>query len=236
MITDQYVWFTWSVAFLIPWFLLYGFFPRHRQAMLWASAFTAPFGLTEPLFVPEYWSPPSLFDLAARTGFDLESLVFCFGIGGVAAVLANVVTGKRTTPIGEMERHRKRHRLHRWVLVFPFVTFIALLPLGWNPIYPGIIAMLTGAALAVICRPDLALNTVFGGGLFLTYYGILLLGLEWLAPGYVDRVWNLPALSGIRLGFMPLEELLFAFAFGSYWAGVYEHFNWRGLETVHVDG
>lgn len=51
------------------------------------SLATAPFGLTEPLFVPEYWNPPTLFDLAQRTGFDLESLIFCFGIGGVSSVL-----------------------------------------------------------------------------------------------------------------------------------------------------
>jgi hypothetical protein len=46
-----------------------------------------PFGLTEPLFVPRYWDPPSLFNLAATTGFDIESLIFCFAIGGIGAVL-----------------------------------------------------------------------------------------------------------------------------------------------------
>ena len=34
--------------------------------LAWASIGTAPFGLTEPVFVPEYWSPPSLFDPAQR--------------------------------------------------------------------------------------------------------------------------------------------------------------------------
>jgi hypothetical protein len=32
--------------------------------------------LTEPLFVPDYWNPPSLFDLARRSGFDIESVIF----------------------------------------------------------------------------------------------------------------------------------------------------------------
>lgn len=50
--------------------------------MLRVSLLTAPFGLTEPLFVPEYWNPPSLFVLEQRTGFDLEIFIFCFGIGG----------------------------------------------------------------------------------------------------------------------------------------------------------
>jgi hypothetical protein len=40
-------------------------------------------------------------------------------------------------------------------------------------------------------------------------------------------VWNLGALSGVEVLFMPMEELLFAFAFGAYRSGVYEHFTWR---------
>jgi hypothetical protein len=53
--------------------------------MLRVSTLTALFGLTQPLFVPAYWNPPSLFDLAHRTGFDIESLIFCFAIGGLGA-------------------------------------------------------------------------------------------------------------------------------------------------------
>ncbi len=39
-------------------------------------------------------------------------------------------------------------------------------------------------------------------------------------------VW-LAALSGVMLYGIPLEELLFGFAFGMYWTGVYEHLTWR---------
>ena len=92
MISDRYAWLTWAFAFLVPWTALYLTFPWHRRTMLWASLFTAPFGLTEPLFVPKYWNPPSLFSLAQQTGFDIESLIFTFGIGGVAAVFYPVLT------------------------------------------------------------------------------------------------------------------------------------------------
>lgn len=43
----------------------------------------------------------------------------------------------------------------------------------------------------------------------------------------VERVWNLEALSGLRVVGFPLEELLFAIAFGAYWSGVYEHLTWH---------
>lgn len=50
-----------------------------------------------------------------------------------------------------------------------------------------------------------------------------------MAPGYIERVWNLAALSGLSVGGFPIEELVFATAFGSYWAGVYDHFTWQKL-------
>jgi len=90
MIPDRYVWLVWSSAFLLPWLAAYAACPRHRTAMLWASLFTAPLGLTEPLFVPAYWSPPSVFDLARTTGFDIESVIFAFAIGGIGAVVYNL--------------------------------------------------------------------------------------------------------------------------------------------------
>lgn len=94
--------------------------------------------------MPEYWNPPSLFDLAQRAGFDIESLIFCFSIGGVGVVLYNGLTGKRLTPVSHHERNSGRHRFHRLALGTPFVVFIALYFLPWNPIYPGIAALLAG--------------------------------------------------------------------------------------------
>ncbi len=227
MIAAEYVWFVWSSAYLIPWVGLYFAFSGHRRAMLWASLFTMPFGLSEPLFVPEYWNPPSLFDLARTTGFDIESLIFCFGIGGVGAVLYNVAFGVRLEPMRSAERHRKLHRYHKLAVAAPFLVFPPLYFLPWNPIYPAIVAMAIGAIATMLCRPDLKKKTWVGGALFVVYYLVFLLGLEWLSPGYIDQVWNMEALSGLRVFGLPVEEILFAAAFGVCWAGIYEHFMWR---------
>lgn len=226
MIPEQYVWFFWSLAFLVPWILLYLLFPTHRQAMLWTSMFTMLFGITEPLFVPEYWSPPSLFDLALRTGFDIESFIFCFGIGGVGVVLYNVITGSRFKSVSDCYRHSTMHKYHKLALASPFIIFPLLYFFPWNPIYPAFTAMIVGTIATVLCRPDLKSKTWIGGLLFLMYYWIYILGLEFLSPGYIESVWNLDALSGLLVLNTPLEELIFAFTFGMYWAGVYEHFNW----------
>ena len=235
MNSDQYVWLLWSSAFLIPWALIYMAFPAQRRAMLWSSLFTMPFGLSEPLFVPEYWMPPSLFDLAENTGFDIESLIFCFGIGGIGSVFYNLLTQKIPQAVGTCERHQTLHRHHYKALATPFFVFIALYFFPWNPIYPSILSMFAGALATVLCRPDLKRKTWIGGLLFLIYYAIFLAGLEWSAPGYIDRIWNLEVLSGVNVGFMPIEELLFAVGFGMYWSGVYEHFTWRKLGDAGRD-
>jgi hypothetical protein len=151
---DQYVWLMWSSAFLVPWLAAYVAFPRHRKAMVWASLITAPLGLTEPLFVPDYWNPPSLFDLARRSGFDIESVIFSFGIGGIGAVLYNLLTGRELLPVSAAERHSPRHKMHYWALAIPFLSFPLLYLLRWNPIYPAIVAITLGAAATMLCRPD----------------------------------------------------------------------------------
>jgi hypothetical protein len=233
MIPLQYVWLAWASAFLVPWAAIFYAFPHHRKTMLTVSLATAPFGLSEPLFVPEYWNPPTLFDLAQRTGFDLESLIFSFGIGGVSSVLYSVLTHRNDIPVLETEKRVPLHHHHYKALVSPFIVFLLLYFLPWNPIYPSIAAMVVGAIATILCRPDLKTKTWVGGVLFLAYYFVFFLVLEASSPGYVQHVWNLPEISGILLLGIPLEELLFAFAFGLYWSGVYEHLMWRKIDSTH---
>ena len=223
----HYVWLLWSSAFLVPWLALYLGNARHRRIMWRASLATALLGLTEPIFVPSYWNPPSLFELAQRTRFDIESLIFTFAIGGIGAVLYNTLTRQAVVAVDAQERSGRRHRFHRSALLAPFVLFVPLDLLPWNPIYPSIVCLVLGAVASVGCRPDLTRKTLVGGGLFLGLYGIFMLGLRWFAPGYIEQVWNLPALSGVLLYGIPLEELLFGASFGMYWTGVYEHLTWH---------
>lgn len=235
MIPHQYVWFAWASAFLIPWVMLFIAFPAQRKIMLQVSLVTTAFGLTEPLFVPEYWNPPTLFDLAQRTGFDIESLIFCFGIGGIGSVLYSVLTHRNDVAVPASEKRMPLHRHHYKTLASPFVAFLLLYFLPWNPIYPSIAAMAVGAIATLLCRPDLKTKTWVGGVLFLSYYLVFFLALEATSPGYVQLVWNLQDISGILWLGIPLEELLFAFTFGLYWSGVYEHLMWQrpAPETPH---
>src|SRR3989344_7082167 len=108
----QYAWLVWSLMLWAVWIVVYCSLRNadSRKEMLIVSLWTSLLGLTEPLFVPEYWSPPSLFDLALRTGFDLESLLFAFGVGGLAVVIYERVFPVRHEQMGTEEKHLPRHK------------------------------------------------------------------------------------------------------------------------------
>lgn len=92
------------------------------------------FGLTELIFVPEYWNPPSLFNLAQRTGFDIESLIFSFALGGTGTVLYDALAGRDLVPARAALRQALQHCLHRWAMLLPSAMFVPRCVLPWNPI------------------------------------------------------------------------------------------------------
>ena len=220
-------WLTFSLILLGIWTLIWIVKPSVRKEMLWVSIVTAPLGLTEPMFVPEYWNPPSLFDLAARTGFDIESLIFCFAVGGIGAVLYETFGNAEHVKMGGYEMHASRHKFHKVMLMSPIIVFLPLYFFtGLNPIYTSSIAMLIGSLAAMLCRPALIKKICLGSLLFLGVYFIFFFSFNLVYPGIVEQVWNLNAISGILILGVPLEELMFAVTFGGLWSSYYEHITW----------
>lgn len=101
-----------------------------------------------------------------------------------------------------------------------------------NPIYSSFIALIIGGIATWYCRPDLKKKMIFSAFLFLGLYFLYFLTLIAAYPGYVERVWNLLALTGIRIVGVPFEELMFAFGIGFLWSSVYEHIVWRKLKIA----
>jgi hypothetical protein len=231
--TNDFIWFLWSLGLVAIWLVVFIVYREARKRMLLASLITMPFGLTEPLFVPEYWHPPSLFDLAHQTGFDIESLVFCFGIGGLGIVLYDLIFKVKHQKMSAVEKHHRHHRFHIWTLLSPVI----ILPLlyvftNWNVIYSATLSMFLAGLAALWCRPDLKVKIWIGGVLFFLFYAVYFLSLALLAPGYVEQVWTLSAISGIEIIGIPIEELLFAFTFGMLWSSYYEHLTWKKIKPA----
>lgn len=229
----QLAWLIWSLFLIVIWGIIYALLKskESKKEMLLMSLWTSLLGLTEPLFVPEYWSPPSLFDLAQRTGFDIESFIFAFGIGGIAVIIYERIFRVSHEQIKSHERHLPRHRYHLLsILSAPIIFFFLLIAAPFNPIHSAIIAMVVGGLFSWYCRPDLKKKMLVSAFIFLGLYFVYFLTLVAAYPGYIEKVWNLSAISGILILGVPLEELIFAISFGFIWSSVYEHLKWYKIK------
>lgn len=173
-----------------------------------------------------------------NTGFDIESIIFSFAIGGLGYALYMLVF-----PVGHEpampwdERIDARHKYHLPLLLSTPVIFVILLfGTHLNPIYVSIIAIVLGGLGTWYCRPDLVRKMLVSAVLFLCLYTVYFFTLIALFPGYVERVWDLTAISGILVAGIPAEELLFVLAFGFYWSTVYEHFTWKKVPDTYIPG
>ena len=226
----QLAWLYWSLVLIGIWFVFYLLVHRkdRQKEMLLVSLWTSIFGLTEPLFVPEYWNPPSLFNLAHRTGFDIESLIFSFGIAGIAVVIYEWIFKTKHIFVPGMERQHPRHRYHLWAIISaPIIFLIFYFLTDLNVIYSTTIGLMGGGFFTWYCRPDLKKKMIISAFLFTGLYFLYFLTLIWAYPDYVEQVWNLKALSRILVLDIPLEEYLFAFSFGFLWSSIYEHIMWK---------
>ncbi len=226
----MYEWLMFSLALLAIWLVVFLVNPYVRKEMFWVSLITMPLGLTEPLFVPAYWNPPSLFNLAARTGFDLESLIFSFAIGGITGVLYEGIFKAKNLKMTDKEMHTMKHSFHRLAIISSILVFVLLyIFTKMNPIYSVSIAMLVGGVATLLCRPDFKRKITAASILFTFLYFLFFLSINVFFPTFINS-WNLSALSGILVIGVPLEELMFAFTFGMMWSSVHEHILWLRLK------
>ncbi len=228
-----YAYLILSVALSLVWVALYILRRDLHASMLRVSACTGLLAITEPAFVPSYWNPFTIFNLARRTGFDLESVLFSFAIGGIVFAAYELVFHVRPDETIAAERHHERHRQHTLAVLLPFLLFgILIFTTRLNPIYSSAIALLAGFAATLYCRRDLWLKMIVSGGIFFAIYFVSFAVFNLVFPGYVDAVWNLKAITGVRFMGVPLEEMMFGFAFGLYWSSVYEHLTWHGQRVL----
>lgn len=228
-----YAYLSLSMALALVWATLHVLRHDLNASMLRVSLCTALLGITEPIFVPSYWNPFTILNLARRTGFDLESLLFSFSIGGIVFAAYELLF--RVEPVETIgaERQNGRHRQHTLaVLSAPLLFVILSFTTRLNPIYSAAVALIAGFFATWFCRRDLWLKMIVSGGLFFAIYFLIFALFNVAFPGYVEAVWNLKAISGVRLMGVPLEELMFGFTFGLYWSSVYEHLTWHGQRAL----
>jgi hypothetical protein len=181
--------------------------PGQRMGMLLSSCLGAPYALGALVFVPDYWRPV----LVVPFPVGLQDLIFSFSVGGIAWLLA-VWPQRNRLRLGP----KTRVMLVR-LAVCGLPCFLLTLALwrGGLPIMTNVVLTMVAFGIVLLwLRPrflSLALTGALGFSLF--YFLFAWVALALWSPGY----WNIEKLWGYSLFHVPLEEIVWATAFGFVW-------------------
>jgi Lycopene cyclase len=226
----QYSYLVGALIFWVAWVVCAGLGKAHRSEMRWGTLIAAPFALTSLLFVPQYWTPPSLFNLDVKIRVGIEDFLWAAAVGGIAAIVGEISLGER---LGEIRK--SRHKRHYAPFIVAIVVFLSLeFGFHWKTMTSTIVALAVCALVLACMRRDLVLLMLLSATSFTALYFVLFLVVLLFYPEFVHRYYNLPNLLGIYVLGVPIEELLFAATGGAVWSVAYEYVYGYRLESAGV--
>jgi hypothetical protein len=216
----MYEYLIWGILFGAIFFILFLLKKNLRKEMIYSGLLWLPFGALQPLFVPEYWNPHVLIRF---NGLDIESFLWCFFIGGIAAVLYETAFNLKLKKIKRTAKSQT-HAFAIYVLLVLGAIFAILIKFftNFSVLRSSFVFALIILAYSFFSRRDLVKVSLVSGILFLVLYILILLFIDCLFPGFIINQWNFQATLGIYLIGIPLEEYIFAYLFGAMWAPIYE--------------
>lgn len=222
---EQYGYLLGNLILGIPWTIFFFLRKDLRKEMLWAGIIGMFLGFTNFLYVPEYWNPPTLFNLLDKIGFSIEDALNGIFNGGIAAVIFEFIERKKTQKI-----HTRRYPSYIALAIF-FISYFGLeLLFPQRTIYHLSSALLLTALVSWNYRPDLGRQIITSGVLFGLLYWSLFFFFNQIFPTFVSSFYTLKNMSGIYLLSVPFEEVLFGFSLGAGWSVLYEFT--KGYRTI----
>jgi hypothetical protein len=216
---DHYAYLVGALIYDAAWVVCYIFCKSYRPQMIWGTLVSAPFALTSVLFIPQYWTPPSLFNLDARFKVGIEDFLWAAAVGGIASVIGEAFLREKFA--ARRGQKQKRH-------FAPFIVMGVLFAIleCWHSdrtMYNMIFALSVGALVVILIRPDLTVLMIVGATLFTALYWLLFLYFLAFFPEFIGKYYNVSHLLGISIRGVPIEELMFAASGGAVWSVAYEY-------------
>lgn len=226
----QFAYLVGALIFDAAWLVIYIFGKTYRPQMIWGTVITAPLAITSLFFIPQYWFPPSLFDLDTRFHVGIEDFLWAGAVGGIASVVGEFFLKERLA--ARRKQPRKKHYAPFVVMAVVFTILHFMYPN--KNIYSTVIAFTVCAIVVAFLRSDLIPTMLVGAAVFTILYFLLFVYFLALYPDFIERYYNLANISGIRLLRVPIEELMFAASGGAVWSVAYEYF--QGYRFAHGQG
>ncbi|MEX0930188.1 MAG: lycopene cyclase domain-containing protein [Candidatus Paceibacterota bacterium] len=202
---------------------------RLRREQLVLSLLTMPLAPISQVvwFGHDYWNPEYIYPIhinGVSVGF--EELLFAFFIGGIGGVLFEAIFKRRRVYAG----HHAKKTI--WIAAGMFLLAFALKLVGFNTIWATAVPLLLAALTLVFFNPSLFRDFVWSS-LLMTILAILI--YQWwflIYPDILDAFWAPTGLSGVSIFSVPVEELIWFFAWGGFSGIVYE--SWLNVKDYRT--
>src|ERR1700688_3696629 len=103
----RYSYLVGVLIFWVAWIVCSVLGMRYRAEIRWGSLIAAPMAFTSLLFVPQYWSPPSLFNLDQRIRVGIEDVLWAAAVGGIASVVGELLLKEGLATMRSQARKRE---------------------------------------------------------------------------------------------------------------------------------
>ncbi len=204
-----------GLFFLGIWSVLFTCVRKSRKPMLWSSLALGHAGpISQYWHVKDYWSPIYIREVQIGNWvFGIEDYLFAFAFAGLCAGIFDLLARK--------SGHKELPRFDPMGFIgFVLFGFACLLVMGalivfvkLNSLHAIVVSFLISAAVILVRRPNWitpAVQAAFiaAAAMWIFYSGFFLR----LFPEIVSEWWNIDTLSGITMGGVPIEEVIWAWA------------------------
>jgi hypothetical protein len=228
VINYHYSYLVGTLIFGAAWIVCYIVGKSYRRQILWGTLVCTPMALSSVLFVPQYWTPPSLFNLDEKIHVGIEDFLWAAAVGGIASVVGELLLKEK---LARTRARKPKKHYAPFIIMFAIFAILEL----WHPgktIYNVVIALFSCAIVVAFLRGDLILLMLTSAAVFTVLYLLLFLYFLALYPDFVQRFYNVPNLLRIYVFGVPIEELMFASSFGSVWSVAYEYLQGYRLKSI----
>lgn len=217
-----------DICFLCIWFALFLISPQGRRRMILYSLVWAPAApIMQTFYVHDYWMPEYLirFDVAGLV-FGIEDFLFAFTVAGIVAAIFDLSLRRMGYRVDDRIPLRGYLKLQGLGFVCPLLLGGLMYLFQLNSVHATVVFCVIGATVVLLHRGHeqwlaaacvTALVAAVG---FWAFYQIFFLSLF---PTLFADYWYPEALSGIHLGDVPIEEIVWAGAIGLFMGPVGNH-------------
>lgn len=204
----QFAYLFWAFYFGFFWLLFYLLKPSVRREMLILSVVTGVLGpLGAFFYTQDYWQPSTLFG----SQIGIEDALVGFFYGGVAASLYEIFF------FNQPNRSHKPGSIPLSLMAVvggAFLMYLGVFVFHINSLYVSLAVLFIPGIAMTFYRPRLWKHAFVTGILFTAFSFIYFQVFIALFPGIIESWWRLSHISGSLIAGVPLEEILFAFAWG----------------------